>query len=610
MKKMIFTLLLMTGMVIMLYAQNTRIEMPIRATGGQVNDTLDDGTVVTLNLSSDDAEQENDEVDTPYDDDLDAGWEGAADDQNVLTMGLRFRDLPIPQGATIDSAFVYMHTHEGKTAEDVAEITIVGEDTDSAATFDEANFNEDYLLTDRTETSASVQWIVDEDWVIWTEYRTPDIKDVVQEIVDRSGWKYGNALALILKGEDQGPSDFENAREFEAFENIADPEDEFPDGTPGDGKNHPERVPRLVVYYTAEQKSLEMPIQATGGQVNDTLDDGTVVTLDLSSDDAEQENDEVDTPYDDDLDAGWEGAADDQNVLTMGLRFRDIAIPNGAVIDSAFVYLYTHEGKTADDVAEITIVGENADHAPTFDEEHFNADYLLTDRPATSASVDWTVAEDWIIWTEYRTPDVKAIIQEIVNRNAWNYGNALALIFKGKDQGPSDYENAREFEAFENIADPEDEFPDGTPGDGRNHPERVPRIMVYYSYPDSINYVPEKYASDAEDDESSDDSDDSDNDNSDDDATAIEKPSDRNDLLKVYPNPSRDGNVFISLHGSLKDVSALVTFYNLTGKVVKQLELRHLENQEIHVGDLSKGIYLLQINQGSNVYTKKLILQK
>ena len=71
-------------------------------------------------------------------------------DQNLLTLGLRFTGIEVPQGTTIDSAFVVFHAHEGKTAADVAMLTIVGEATDNATTFDEASgFNENYLLTDR-----------------------------------------------------------------------------------------------------------------------------------------------------------------------------------------------------------------------------------------------------------------------------------------------------------------------------------------------------------------------------------------------------------------------------------------------------------------------------
>lgn len=230
-------------------AQSTKLEIPIVATGGQVSDTLGNGQVVVLDLSTDDAEQENNEVDTPFDDDLDAGWEGEPADQNILTCGLRFQNVTIPKGSTIDSAYLILTSHEEKLATDVAKITIVGEATDDAATFDSVNFNDNYLLTDRPETAAKILWTVDEPWTIWQPYKSIDIAPIIQELVNRAGWQSGNSIALILKGEDQGPSVDENAREFEAFENIADPDDVDPNGNPGDGKNHPERVPKLVVFY-------------------------------------------------------------------------------------------------------------------------------------------------------------------------------------------------------------------------------------------------------------------------------------------------------------------------------------------------------------------------
>ena len=71
-----------------------------------VTDTVIEDNV-SLRVSSDDAEQENDAIDGLYDDDLDAGWEGAPEDFNTLTVGLRFRDIFIPKGATIDWATEY-----------------------------------------------------------------------------------------------------------------------------------------------------------------------------------------------------------------------------------------------------------------------------------------------------------------------------------------------------------------------------------------------------------------------------------------------------------------------------------------------------------------------
>jgi len=252
MKKFLLNVLLISLIGFVVYGQSTKLEIPIQPTGGSITDTLDDGTVVTVNFSTDDAEQENDAMDALYDDDLDAGWEGAPEDQNILTVGLRFRDIAIPKGATIDSAFVIMHVHEGKAAEGVTNLNITAEATDDAETF-----NDSLLITDRPMTTATVKWIIAEEWIIWKPYSTPDLGAIIQEVVDRSGWTSGNSIALVLAGEDQGPSDVENAREWMSFENIQDPSDVDPDGIAGDGKNHPDKVPKLTIYYSATGTSVQ-----------------------------------------------------------------------------------------------------------------------------------------------------------------------------------------------------------------------------------------------------------------------------------------------------------------------------------------------------------------
>ncbi|MDP4820266.1 MAG: hypothetical protein NWR67_04625, partial [Saprospiraceae bacterium] len=65
-------------------AQSFRFERRILSTGT----ITEEG--VTFAVSSDDAEQENESIDALFDDDLDTGWEGDPEDQNVLTTGLRF----------------------------------------------------------------------------------------------------------------------------------------------------------------------------------------------------------------------------------------------------------------------------------------------------------------------------------------------------------------------------------------------------------------------------------------------------------------------------------------------------------------------------------------
>lgn len=546
-------------------AQNAKFEIYIQSTGVvSIEDEDDEGNPITLTFdaSTDDAEQENDEVDTAFDDDLDAGWEGAPEDQNILTMGLRFRDIFIPQGATIDSAFIVLNAHEGKDAEDVARLTISAEAADSASTFDEENFNNEYLLTDRPTTNASVLWEVAEEWGIWEFYSTPDLKDIVQEIVDRDGWKMGNPIAFIIGGENQGPSDVDNAREFCSYENIADPEDG------GDGQNHPERRPKFVVYYTAPSYTYSSYIKSTGFvTIEDEDDNGNPITLtfDASTDDAEQENDEVDTAFDDDLDAGWEGAPEDQNILTTGLRFTNISIPQGATIESAYLVMNAHEGKDAEDVARMTIQAEAADSAFTFDEENFNNDYLLTDRPKTNASVMWEVDEAWDIWGFYESVDFSEVIQEVVDREGWKQGNAIALFLQGENQGPSDVDNAREFCSYENIADPEDG------GDGQNHPERRPRLVINFSLP-TVGGTQTVTLSDS-------------------DITVFPNPS--NEIINVEIKNQKEAQIFI---------------YDLTGKVVASDFAGSTLNQ-INVSNLNKGIYVLKAIQGENAYVQKIVVE-
>jgi hypothetical protein len=112
-------------------------------------------------------------------------------------VGLRFRNLGLPQGATILGARVQFSSDEIDTGS--ADLVIEGQASDDAATFERVDGN----VTDRPRTSASVFW----DPPAWTsskasgaDQRTPELTAIVQEIVDRPGWSDGNALVLIVTG--------------------------------------------------------------------------------------------------------------------------------------------------------------------------------------------------------------------------------------------------------------------------------------------------------------------------------------------------------------------------------------------------------------------------
>jgi len=82
--------------------------------------------------------------------------------------------------------------------EDSAELNIYAEDIGNAPAFVE----EDNNISDRARTTAYVFWDEDDfcEEDVKCRYDSPDISDVVQEVIDRSDWDSGNYLAIILDG--------------------------------------------------------------------------------------------------------------------------------------------------------------------------------------------------------------------------------------------------------------------------------------------------------------------------------------------------------------------------------------------------------------------------
>ena len=111
--------------------------------------------------------------------------------------GIRFTGVDVPQGATIQSAFIQFTADE--TQSGTTNLEIRGQAVDSAATFTTATDD----VTSRTVTTAVVAWTPDP-WsnvgAAGPDERTPDISPIVQEIVSRPLWLFGNDLAVIITG--------------------------------------------------------------------------------------------------------------------------------------------------------------------------------------------------------------------------------------------------------------------------------------------------------------------------------------------------------------------------------------------------------------------------
>ena len=116
------------------------------------------------------------------------------------------------------------------------------------------------------------------------------------------------------------------------------------------------------------------------------------------------------------------GGLDISTPIKTGLRFQTVTIPQGSSITNAYI-VFTAEN--SDSLAiNLTFTGQAIDNAPTFTTTAFN----ISSRTATSASVPWNNVPAWTSGVTYQTPNLSAIIQEIVNRSGWASGNSLVIM--------------------------------------------------------------------------------------------------------------------------------------------------------------------------------------
>ena len=122
----------------------------------------------------------------------------------------RFTNIPIGQGSTIDSAYLKVYTHEFGLSNAV-NIRIRATDEDDASAFPSSSgTNTDPV--NRPRTSASVTGSIPSTRnYLWT---SPDIKSVIQEVVDRGGWEDGNAMAIAIENNGSSFANELNAYEY------------------------------------------------------------------------------------------------------------------------------------------------------------------------------------------------------------------------------------------------------------------------------------------------------------------------------------------------------------------------------------------------------------
>ena len=182
--------------------------------------------------------------------------------------------------------------------------------------------------------------------------------------------------------------------------------------------------------YTIQDVSGETASATVAVNVVAVPSDTVVVTISAGTDDAEESSTGSMNLTSTDIDMTF-----DLSQQKIGLRFNQVAVPQGVTITNAYIQFKVDE--TSSDATSLTIQGQLADQAPTFADASGN----ISSRPRTLAAVPWS-PPPWLTvgaaGTAQRTPDLSQVISEIVARPGWASGNSLAIIVTGTGRRVAD----------------------------------------------------------------------------------------------------------------------------------------------------------------------------
>ncbi len=305
---------------------------------------------------------------------------------NETMVGIRFRDIYIPQGVKISSAKIVFRAAESDS--DTVNLRITADASDDTTTYSALTNN----ISGRVQTTTAIDWNNAPAWTSGNHYETPDIKDIVQEVVARSSWCRGNSMGFTFArvGTDTGE------RVIRAYDTY-------------DNNGFASPVASLVVTYDPSTA----PASSSCNQV--------VARVALDTDDAEERANTGAM----NLTGTLQLIRSSNQNQVVGVRFQKVKVPQGATITAARLEFEVDSTNTAS--TSLTINGEATDNASTFISTATN----ISGRAKTAASVAWGSVPNLAVNQKLISPDIKTITQEIVDRAGWASGNAMSFIISG-----------------------------------------------------------------------------------------------------------------------------------------------------------------------------------
>ncbi len=373
--------------------------------------------------------------------------------------GIRFSSVDIPQGATIENAYIEFYAGAGNSTG--SNFEIYAENTHHSASFS----GEPAELTKKS-TIGPVIWSNVENWTSGTWYTSPSVTTLIQEIINKADWQNGNALTLLIKGSgrrqarsgDWGAA-YAPRLVIEYSILVSDPQPVLTryDGAAGykiwvgsNGRlyfgidDDDAWDPDVMVSSRSFVNDNAWHHFAVSKQENDSISvfiDGKFENsrgvgtktyfqrINASENDAEESASGSVTITSSILNISKNGSADN----LVGLRFTDVSVPEGARIVKANIGMMV-ESISATGENSTKIVGEGVPDAAPFS----GSSSELTNRlsAATSLQVDWAMADFSRVADIVFTPDIGPLINEIINQtDGWAAGNAMAFYFQGGDFG-------------------------------------------------------------------------------------------------------------------------------------------------------------------------------
>ena len=423
-------------------------------------------------------------------------------------IGTLFRDVQIPAGATISKAYIQF---VAKTDSDAAiDLQIYGVDSAQVDSIKAISFG----VSGKARTTAMVDW-APAPWLaefdVLEAQQTPDLSAIVTEIIAKDGWAAGNNMMFVLTGTVNEDAN-RNAYSFDMDE----------------------EGPVFHVWYTeavAEPDHLAIPIV----DGNDDAEEASLAVPDW-----EIEVGDV-SRGSSDLELYW-----DDVPQYIGTLFRDVQIPAGATISKAYIQFVA---KTDSDAAiDLQIYGVDSAQVDSIKAISFG----VSGKARTTAMVDWAPAP-WLaefdVLEAQQTPDLSAIVTEIIAKDGWAAGNNMMFVLTGTVNEDAN-RNAYSFDMD----------------------EEGPVFHVWFTGGGT---------------------------------TGVKDLQSYDLQTVVYPNPA-EGRLYIE--NSSSDISSY-NIYSISGMLVGGKHSINSSKVEVDLSSLTKGMYLINVISGEKSETHKVVVK-